>query len=142
MRSSSVFFALLCVGGADWLSAQTPSARQSECAPTTDRHAVALVDYLRNLSSNPKFATIRSATHMPVLPAASIVAFAADSLCRRAAILVNREAHQPDTASRIVYMARVGVLYWAEDPTLHTGEYTQGLLVDSTVSVVITPFFH
>jgi hypothetical protein len=60
-----------------------------------------------------------------------------DSLCRLAALTINRDMHKPDSTSRHIYMLTEGSYYLALDPALLGGEFHTGYLLDSTLTKVV-----
>lgn len=80
---------------------------------------------------------MREGLGVPELSPVQVMVVRSDSLCARAAVLLNQQHHRPDTASIAVYMVSIAAQYWAEDKYT-AGEWNAGLVMDSTLTRIIS----
>jgi hypothetical protein len=107
------------------------------CAPN-DAYMTGFVSFVRYIVSSPTVESqeSRDSMRVPRLDPTQVVVVRSDSLCARAALLLNRESNRPDSTSIVVYMVSIGNRYWAEDKRL-AGEWTKGLVMDSTLTRIL-----
>lgn len=109
----------------------------SACAPSSDRHASALLEQMRVIVSDPRLASRRAEYQLPTIDPQRVQPVRSDSLCRRASYPINRELGDPDSTSLRLYMLSIGNVYWAEDTTRMGGEFMHAFVLDSTLTRVI-----
>ena len=141
MRTTTRMVALLATlcGVIAWSDRGERVSFKSVCA-ANDEHMTELLVYLRHFvsSTKPGLQVSRDSARIPTIDPARVQPVRQNTVCARAARLINRELHRPDSTSRVVYVVRIGSRYWAEDPTYHAGEYIQGFVVDSTVTTILS----
>ena len=107
------------------------------CAPASDAYATRLLEQVRLIVSYPPIQSRREELGLPVLDPSVVQPVRSDSLCRIAGRTMNHAWNIPDSASRRVYLVRVGQRFWAEDAGLAGGEFKAVFILDSTLTRVV-----
>ncbi len=71
------------------------------------------------------------------IPADSVVRMASDSICDRAAQLIARHDGGNAASTGGIVVARVGEVYWVDDPQRRAGEWARVYLTDRELTRVI-----
>ncbi len=79
----------------------------------------------------------RDRLRIPTTAANEIRPVTTDSLCAAAWPIMAKVMRAADTGSHTVYMVNFGKLYWAMDPKLGGGEFTQVFILDSALTKVV-----
>lgn len=134
-KSLTLVSMLLASGTASALgqSVGTPSL----CAPADDRWALEMRGYVENLLTKPQFSAIRDLDGLPAVSYSEVQSVQAEELCSKAAIGMNSHRKEPLPSPRMVYVLKIGSVFWVEDPTYKAGEYTRVLVFDSTLTRIV-----
>lgn len=137
MMLSGVLLAIVASSGAKGATVAAP-AMEIGCA-SPDRQMTELVRYLKTLVSatTPDLIRVRNSIAVPAMDSALVRPIYTRALCRQAGVLLNRNLHLADTASRVVYLAQIGDRYWAEERTVPGEHYIVGLVIDRTLTRVL-----
>ena len=130
--------AALLVGLLSWRGERVVDRVVSSCGPSNDENMRHFLDGARFLVSAPTQAKMRGILNVDAMDPALVKPIQSDSLCTLAARTINRDQKQPDTTSRTVYLVRMGRVYWAEDTTMHAGEWIRSVIMDSTLTRILS----
>lgn len=134
---ASVSTAVIAIGTAALL-ALSSSGRTTPngCQPAESDISKMVFGKVRTTLTHPRSAPVRDAMGLERLPEDSVILVTSDSLCQRAIHRIAEYRKSEPTGSRIV-LVRIGLRYWAEDPSLRGGEWNDVYLLDAELSRVI-----
>jgi hypothetical protein len=135
LKTLSLAATMLVLGAS--LALGPSGAQAPSCGPADDSFAQGMRAYVLALVTKTQFASIRASLGVPSVSPSSIVPVQEESLCATAAATMNRDRRPPLEVARRVYLLKVGSVFWAEDPTRMAGEYISGLVLDSTLKVIV-----
>lgn len=78
----------------------------------------------------------RARLKMPQMARAAAAVVSDDSLCKRAASLINGERRTPN-AARMVFLIQAGNFYFVEDTSVHAGEWRPVYVLNKDMSKVL-----
>lgn len=106
------------------------------CFGETETTAHSVLGKVRKTVSDPRLAVVRDRMGLVPVPSDSVVLETNPGTCNKARKLID-EYRNAGIAQRKLVLVRVGSLYWAEDPALRGGEFTDVYLLDKELTRVI-----
>ena len=112
------------------------AASGAHCFGPETNAAKIVLGKVRKAVSDPRASAIREAMGLVLMPADSAVLETHPGKCNLARLVIDRSRGEQPTQRRLV-LVRIGARYWAEDPVLKGGEFTDVYLLDRELTRLI-----
>lgn len=119
-------------------SVHAQTAPPQACATLERSLVVGPLALIKSLMVKDRHNSLREGLRLPRVDSNAVQPVQSEEICRAAVRALNRAVGSPDALDRVVYVVRVGSVYWVEDPTLKAGEYTRAFVFDKSLTTVLS----
>jgi hypothetical protein len=113
------------------------------CSSDTIQRAYQLYYFKRLVAGATDFdAHDRHGFRLPAIDSSHVSLVTTDSLCRKAAVLINRAKSLADSFPRSVVLIKIDTVYVAKDPLLLAGEFGVRFRMNAALDSIVSTVFN